>query len=1309
MEEYLFRKSDGSYAYVFDRGFVIRDQEGRAIRMVGAMQDLTERMRMVDALRESEARFRNLFSHMSAGVAIYRAVQNGEDFIFIEVNPAVERIEKVRREDTIGRSVLEVFPGIKEFGLFDVFQRVWRTGIPEHHPISEYRDGRISGWRENTVFRLPSGEIVSIYEDVTEKKQAEEAIRLSEVRYRTLAEGIPDIIARFDREHRHTYINHAIERVTGKPAESFLGMTNQDLGMPDELCRLWDEKLDQVFEKGSAVTFEFAYPLGENLQFFESRIIPERSQSGEVLSVISVARDITDEKRAEKGRMESEARLDSAMEIGSLAWWEMELPEGTVRFDPRKAAMLGYPPGQFRHYTDFTALLHPDDIEPATQAMRGHLEGQNARYEVDYRLRTATGDYRWFRDVGGITNRHPDGSPATVTGIVIDITVAKEAEESLRRSELFLKQTEELTQVGGWEYDAATRRFRWTDEMYCIYGVPRDFDPSDISHNLSFYSPEDRVVIESAFRRAVEEGAPYDIELRFRSADGKDKWVRTTAQVERRDGIVSRVYGNLMDITDQKAAENALRESELWFREIFNKANDGIELIGVTEDGLPGRFIGVNDIACSMLGYQREELLRMSPFDVNTDWYDQPLEKIISELGTRGHATFQTEHRRKDGTVFPVEINSHRIALGGKDYFISVVRDITERKKTHTALVQSEERYRTLVEEIPDLVIVQRKGELLYVNPAITRLMGMNADQLLHSNILTYIAPESRDDVKTAMERRERGDKVDPYVVRLLLPDRTERWVEVRGSRILFDGQPAILNILSDITDRKRAQEALAESETRFRALIQNSSDIIRVLGRDRRIIYESPSAGRLLGYPPGSMIGKDPMEFVHPDDRERVTRDLGEVFEKTNPGISTEFRIRKADGEYLWVDTIGVNLLGVPGVDGIVVTTRVIQQRKEAEEALRESEQRYEEVIANSPDSIFVVEVTGEARFRILYMNPVSEEHMGVSNASASGKYLEELFSPEVSGHLSAMYRKCLDAGATLRYEESQNHPEGKRYYSTTLVPLKVAGGKIARIIGISHDITSRRLMESEIRSLNTVLEQRVIERTRELESANEALVAEIGQREAAEERLRASLEEKLTLLREVHHRVKNNLQIIVSLLNLQSRYITDESTLAAIRESQNRVRAMALVHEKLYQTETLSQINLDDYLKYLGKSLFQFYGANTRGITFSVDTGDVHVDINTAIPFGLIMNELISNSLKYAFPDKRRGAVSISVRRDDHALHVEYRDTGVGIPEDLDWQNTKSLGLRLVHSLVSQLNGSIALDRREGTAFSMVLHEKE
>src|SRR5690606_5049254 len=157
----------------------IFDETGAVREYQSVGRDITAQKEAEEALKQSEARFRNLFSNMSAGVAIYGVVEDGKDFIFREINPAVERIENVRRVDVIGKSVLEVFPGVKEFGLFEVFQRVWRTGIPEQHPVSEYRDGRISGWRENTIYRLPSGEVVSIYEDVTGKKQAEEAIRLS--------------------------------------------------------------------------------------------------------------------------------------------------------------------------------------------------------------------------------------------------------------------------------------------------------------------------------------------------------------------------------------------------------------------------------------------------------------------------------------------------------------------------------------------------------------------------------------------------------------------------------------------------------------------------------------------------------------------------------------------------------------------------------------------------------------------------------------------------------------------------------------------------------------------------------------------------------------------------------------------------------------------------------------------------------------------------------------------------------------------------------------------------------------------------
>ena len=152
-----------------------------------------------------------------------------------------------------------------------------------------------------------------------------------------------------------------------------------------------------------------------------------------------------------------------------------------------------------------------------------------------------------------------------------------------------------------------------------------------------------------------------------------------------------------------------------------------------------------------------------------------------------------------------------------------------------------------------------------------------------------------------------------------------------------------------------------------------------------------------------------------------------------------------------------------------------------------------------------------------------------------------------------------------------------------------------------------------------------------------------------------------------------------------------------------------MSLVHEKLYQTKSISKINLNEYIRFPGNSLFQFYGVKSRAGTLTTDISDVPVTSNTAIPLGLIINELTSNSLKYAFPDGRNGEIHISVQKQNHTLSILFRDNGIGIPDDLDGRNTQSLGLRLVIALVDQLNGSIERDRTAGTAFSIILQEKE
>ncbi|RPI66271.1 MAG: hypothetical protein EHM47_17040, partial [Ignavibacteriales bacterium] len=204
-----------------------------------------------------------------------------------------------------------------------------------------------------------------------------------------------------------------------------------------------------------------------------------------------------------------------------------------------------------------------------------------------------------------------------------------------------------------------------------------------------------------------------------------------------------------------------------------------------------------------------------------------------------------------------------------------------------------------------------------------------------------------------------------------------------------------------------------------------------------------------------------------------------------------------------------------------------------------------------------------------------------------------------------------------------------------------------------------------------------------------------------AYEEQLKNSLKQKETLLKEVHHRIKNNLQIIISILNLQSYYIKDPQALEIFRQSQNRIRSMALIHEKLYKTENLNSINLGNYVSDVVRHLYSTYSTNKDVVDISLDLDNIYLDSNTAISFGLILNELVSNSLKYAFPGDRKGNIKIIARKESPNMLFELSDNGVGFPSDIDFRNTTSLGLQLVNTLVDQLNGELVMSNKQGTTF--------
>ncbi len=262
----------------------------------------SDRRQTEEALKASETRYRELVNYMSSGVAVYEAVENGQDFIFKYFNRAGEQIERISKKELIGKSVQEMSPSVKEFGLFEVFQRVWQTGEPEHHPISLYKDERIVGWRENYVYKLPSGEIVAVYDDVTERKQAEEALQESEEKFRQLVENL-DLIFTLRTEDTLLYASPAYEKITGRRLEDYYAIPDIFLEYihPEDRERISRIHYSEEVKKTGVVNTKYRIlrPNG-TIRWLRVKAVPVLNDQGEIIRRAGFTEDITERKQAEE-------------------------------------------------------------------------------------------------------------------------------------------------------------------------------------------------------------------------------------------------------------------------------------------------------------------------------------------------------------------------------------------------------------------------------------------------------------------------------------------------------------------------------------------------------------------------------------------------------------------------------------------------------------------------------------------------------------------------------------------------------------------------------------------------------------------------------------------------------------------------------------------------------------------------------------------------------------------------------------------------------------------------------------------------
>ena len=282
------------------------------------------------------------------------------------------------------------------------------------------------------------------------------------------------------------------------------------------------------------------------------------------------------------------------------------------------------------------------------------------------------------------------------------------------------------------------------------------------------------------------------------------------------------------------------------------------------------------------------------------------------------------------------------------------------------------------------------------------------------------------------------------------------------------------------------------------------------------------------------------------------------------------------------------------------------------------------------------------------------------------AGLYGQKLSDTNYYSGIKKYLEESLEQKKSVRFESSMaDAAEERRWISSLLTPIFDESGSLKKFVIVDTDISPNKELE---------------------------------------EKLKSSLNEKEILLKEIHHRVKNNLQVIISLLNLQAGYLHDEETLRAMQEGQNRVRSMALVHEKFYQLEGISEIDFAEYIEKLCQYIFQTYPETAGKITLDVESDNITFDIDTAMPCGLLINEIVSNSLKYAFPNGQEGKITIKLKAmPENKIQISVMDNGIGISEEYKLQNPSTLGLQLIGALTSQLNGEVEMFRNNGTTFNI------
>jgi PAS domain S-box-containing protein len=1015
----------------------------------GIFRDVTERKQAEDILRKLEEEWRHSFNSLEDVMLII-----DRDYNIENINDKGLALLNKSKEEVVGRKCYEVISGADGPAENCPCREALKTRKPASLDRYEKRFSKYFSIRTSPIFD-ENGEItkfVDLRHDITERKRAEEALQEAKTRFEALFETANELIITTDVEGWVLRLNKEVEKLSGYSKKELIGKSILEIAYPedkDKYVQFWQDILNGLSPHYELRTISKTGVVS-NLLASGNAI----EKDGNIVEIQYNAKDITEEKQAEEKLRESEGKYRTILESVTEGYYEIDLAGNLTFFNDSLCRTLGYTKDALMGMNN-KEYMDEENAAKVYQVFNEVYRAGKPCTRADWEIIRKDGTkLSVSSSVSLITDSQ--GKPIGFRGLSRDITEQKRAAEELRQSEQKYRAILESVVEGYYEVDLAGN-FTFVNDSIC-QNIGYSRDELLGMNNRDYMDEQTAKKVLERYAEVYTTGQPargFDFEVIKK--DGTKLFISVSISlITDSKGEPTGFRGVVRDITDEKKAEEALRQSEEEYRNLFESATDA-----VFTTNMQGRFTSGNRKVEEICGYNREELIGKSFTSLILRKEVQRMQNIFQEITKGKPATFEVDIKDKSGNLVPLEVSATSIIRKGGETvgMLAMARDITERRQAQEKLQKSEERYRSLFETATDgIFTMDLHTRFTSGNRKAEEMCGYSRDEII-GKYATVILPEEEIPRMADAMKKVLGGKTDTYETRIITKNGELLPVEVTSSPIEIDGKIiGTMGMARDITERKKAEQTLRESEEKYRQLTEEINDAIYTVDQDGNVTYVSPVIEWLIGYSPSEMMGRSFAEFFHEEDLPRAMED----FERVLSGHSTEgeYRFHTKSGEIRWLGTSNRPIFAGDSMGGARGTLTDITERKLAEIASEEARTRFEDLFETANELIITTDPEGW----ILHVNKEVEKFSSYSKKELIGQSILKIAYPEDVPKYIQFWKDILD-GLTPRYHLRGFSKTGNISHLLASASVVKKDGKIVEIQYNAKDITEEKQAEENLR----------------------------------------------------------------------------------------------------------------------------------------------------------------------------------------------------------------------------------------------------